>query len=436
MTLLRDLIIFVVGLGVGSLINAAIYGFAYHSRPISPWLSPPPDQPRRTWFDYLPVIGWWLLRRESKVHGRWFWIRPALIELCYAAGMVALFHFETNSGLLAPIHKFLVASPSHWYPLFAVHAVLIALLTAATFIDFDELMIPDAITLWGAILLLILTTAMPTSHLPGVFKDQFGALAVEPLWLHSDSQFLWPKMLEGWQGLAIALGTIWLWWAAIQHGTATLRFGWSKAVTIYIESLVRLRPKHRPKYRNLLPAQILLFVVMSVATAGVWRFGGVHWHALLTSLVGLGVAGGLVWAVRVCAWIGLRKEAMGFGDATLMTMVGVALGWQASLLVFFVSPFAAVVIAILNAIITRRPHIPFGPYLSLAAVIVIVAWVGLWENYSRLFFQQPGLVPGMLVSFLLAMTGLLWLWRLIKPSVLNLIFGPEVDDDSETKHAR
>ncbi|WP_254512114.1 prepilin peptidase [Anatilimnocola floriformis] len=433
MILLRDLLIFIVGLGVGSLINAAIYGLAYDWRPISPWLTPAKGNPKRIWLDCLPIVGWILLRREEKIHGRWFWIRPLLIELAYAAGMVWLFHFETNNGLLSANHAFLAVA-SDWYPMFAVHAVLIALLTAATFIDFDELMIPDAITLWGAILLLIMTTAMPTSHLPSVFNK--GGLVMEPLLLHSKPEVLWPNMLDEWQGLAIGLGILWLWWAAIQHGTATLRYGWLKSVSLYIESLVRLRPKHRPKYRNLLPAQILLFVLMSAATAAVWFYGGKHWHSLLTSLVGLGTAGGLVWAVRVGGWIGLRKEAMGFGDATLMTMVGVALGWQASLLVFFVSPFAAVIIAVLNAIITRRPHIPFGPYLSLAAVIVIVAWVALWEHYSRDFFAMPGLVPSMLVSFILAMTGLLWLWRLIKPYVLTLIFGPEIDDDSESKHAR
>lgn len=421
MNLLRDVLIFLGGLCIGSLINAAIYGLALDWRPISPWKSPPKNFPQRTWLDCLPLIGWWRLRREAAAHGRWFWIRPILIELCYAAGMVWLFHFETADGLLP--RQFAMILPSDWYPLFAVHAVLIALITAATFIDFDELMIPDAITLWGAILLLMMTTAMPTSHLPSLFNVRKG-LIVEPLLFNSKPDAEWPPFLDGSQGLLIGLAILWLWWAAIQHGTATLRHGWSKAISYYLVSLVRLRPKHRPVYRNLLWGQILLFMAMSAATAAVWHFdaGGLHWHSLLTSLIGLGFAGGLVWGVRVGGYIGLQKEAMGFGDATLMTMIGVALGWQASLLVFFVSPFSAVVIAILNWIFTRRQHIPFGPYLSLAAVIVIVAWVALWENYSRPLFEMPGLVPYAVVSFLLAMTGMLWLWRLIKPTVVALLF--------------
>ena len=419
MTLLRDLLLFLGGLCVGSLINTAVYGLAFDWRPISPWL-PPPDVRRRSWLDCIPLLGWWRLRRESAIHGRWFWIRPILIELAYAAGMVWLFHFETNDGLLP--RPLAMIEPVDWYPMFVVHAVLIALITAATFIDFDELTIPDAVTLFGAILILILTTIMPSSHLPTIYNTAFGLGEPEPLLFNSQPADRWPAQLDGWQGLAIALAILWGWWMAIQHGTATLRHGWSKAVSYYLVSLVRLRPRHRPTYRNLLWGQILLFAVLSAATVGVWRLGGDHWKSLFTSLVGLGFAGGLVWAVRIGGYIGLQREAMGFGDATLMTMIGAALGWQAALLIFFVSPFAAVIIAILNALLTRRQHIPFGPYLSLATIVVIVAWVPLWEEWTQRYFVGSPLIPYAVVSFLLLMTGMLWLWRIIKTTILAALF--------------
>ena len=56
---------------------------------------------------------------------------------------------------------------------------------------------------------------------------------------------------------------------------------------------------------------------------------------LLTALIGLVGSGGIVWAVRLIGTAALRREAMGFGDVTLMMMVGTFLGWQACLIAFF-----------------------------------------------------------------------------------------------------
>ncbi len=61
---------------------------------------------------------------------------------------------------------------------------------------------------------------------------------------------------------------------------------------------------------------------------------------LFTALLGLVGSGGIVWAVRLIGTAALRREAMGFGDVTLMMMVGTFLGWQACLIAFFISPFA------------------------------------------------------------------------------------------------
>lgn len=413
MAWLRDLLIFLGALCVGSLINWAIYALAYNYRAISPWSPAPPDVPPRSWLDRLPVVGWLRLRREEEVHGRWFWVRPVLIELGYAGFMLWLYHFETNDGLLP--RPMAMITPSFWYPMFATHAILIALLTAATFIDFDEQTIPDAITLPGAIVLLIITTIFPAAHLPNMVKlpGGLGGMTPEPLLFHSPEQVDGPwGILDGWQGLAIALAILWCWYLAMLHGVVWLRQGWGRAVRFYAISVLR---SNQWQYLG------LVFVALSLTTAGVWWFSGPRWHSLYTSLVGLAFAAGLVWGVRIGGYLGLRKEAMGFGDVTLMTMIGVALGWQASLLVFFLSPATAVIVAVTQFVITRRQDIAFGPYLSLAAVVVIVGWVALWEGYARPMFIQGGLIPLMVIAFLLLMTGALMFWRMIKEQ----LFGAE-----------
>ena len=119
----------------------------------------------------------------------------------------------------------------------AYHAVFLALLVAATFIDYDLMMIPDQITVTGMV-------------------------------------------------VGVALGTLW--------------------------------PQVRPG-----PA----------AAMTIFRGSG---SALLGLLVGVGLDS--VRPQDAPAFV-FRREAMGFGDVTLMGMIGAFLGWQAAVLTFFLGPF-------------------------------------------------------------------------------------------------
>ena len=74
---------------------------------------------------------------------------------------------------------------------------------------------------------------------------------------------------------------------------------------------------------------------------------------------------------------------MGFGDVTLMAMIGAFTGWQSTLMIFFLAPFAAVLISITQWMLTGRKDIAFGPYLCLATLFLVIRW----SNYGRL--QSP-----------------------------------------------
>jgi hypothetical protein len=111
---------------------------------------------------------------------------------------------------------------------------------------------------------------------------------------------------------------------------------------------------------------------------------------------------------------------MGFGDVTLMAMIGAFLGWQACLMIFFFSPFAALIVAVAQWLFTRRHDIAFGPYLCLAALYVIVKWQDVWE-FAEGIFALGWMIPALLVVCLMLMMGLLMLWRLLA----QWLFGDE-----------
>jgi leader peptidase (prepilin peptidase)/N-methyltransferase len=110
-------------------------------------------------------------------------------------------------------------------------------------------------------------------------------------------------------------------------------------------------------------------------------------HALSWSLAGLGTGAGLTWMARQISSRVLGQEAMGFGDVTLMAMIGSFLGWQAVTLVFLIAPLTGLTIGLLIRTVSGKTYLPYGPWLSIAAAIVLFAWTHLWRH-TRLIFSD------------------------------------------------
>jgi hypothetical protein len=139
-------------------------------------------------------------------------------------------------------------------------------------------------------------------------------------------------------------------------------------------------------------------------------------------------SGGIIWAVRLVGTAALRREAMGFGDVTLMMMVGTFLGWQACLIAFFLSPFAAIVVGVAQLVFRHDDVIPFGPFLCLASAGVVVGWAPIW-TWAQPLFAHPALVLIVLAICLVLLGGLLAIWRMIKA----LLFGGTIFDHGATE---
>ena len=143
---------------------------------------------------------------------------------------------------------------------------------------------------------------------------------------------------------------------------------------------------------------LLVTSVVSGARGEITPFA-TPWDALIGACAGAG-------AIAIVGWLGevaLKKEAMGFGDVTLMAVVGAALGPGRSLLVIFLGAavgaitFLLVVYPIvrfrggsnrdaqmelpLGARKALMPQVPFGVFLAPAAVLALVFGQQLLDWY-------------------------------------------------------
>lgn len=93
-----------------------------------------------------------------------------------------------------------------------------------------------------------------------------------------------------------------------------------------------------------------------------------------SSLIGIAVGGGSLWLVASGYELFTKKEGMGGGDIKLLAMMGAFLGWPAIPFVIFVSSLIGSVIGIIVMLAQKKDSklaIPFGPFLTLGAILYI-----------------------------------------------------------------
>lgn len=77
---------------------------------------------------------------------------------------------------------------------------------------------------------------------------------------------------------------------------------------------------------------------------------------------------------------------MGLADVKLMVLLGVMLGWPKLLAAFFVAIFVGAVIGSAQLLLKKGHGTPFGPYLTLGALVAALGsnWLsGLYHWYMK-----------------------------------------------------
>ena len=122
--------------------------------------------------------------------------------------------------------------------------------------------------------------------------------------------------------------------------------------------------------------------------------------ALLASLAGIAVGGGVLWTIAIVAERAYGKEAMGFGDVKLLAAAGGFVGPGGALAALVLASFVGAFVGLGNVVrlllvlrrrVARRggarswsdslraarvagQMLPFGPYLALGTALALVYW--------------------------------------------------------------
>lgn len=134
-----------------------------------------------------------------------------------------------------------------------------------------------------------------------------------------------------------------------------------------------------------------------------------HWHGFAWSVAGLVTGGVLTWLVRAVSSVIVGQEAMGFGDVTLMAMIGSFVGWQAVLVIFALAPLCGMCLALLSLLLTGKSYVPYGPFLSAAALVVLFSWKWLWTPLRFILGHPPttiALVGGSIIALAIMLAGI------------------------------
>ena len=353
-----SLVVATTGLIVGSFLNVVIHRMPLNQSVVTPPSHCPKCDHRIPLRLNLPVISWlWLRGRCANCAAP---ISPRYLAVELLTGVIFLttwLTFGRTEALMA-----------------AALCVLFAGFIAATFIDFEHLIIPDEITLGGIVVGFLFSTAAPA--LQGVV-DAPAAIRHSALGILVGGGLVYGilrlgKLLFGRHKISLEPGTR----VIFHEGGVVLPSGEivyeelfyrkSDAVVLharrvelsdrcYTDRPVRLELRREPP---------------------VLRIGDEVFNAEEEP-----------WMAAVTDPITLPREAMGFGDVKFMAAIGAFLGWKATLFALLASSILGTAVAVVLILLRRQNwsgRLGYGPYLAAAAMIwvfggqaLVRTWLGL-----------------------------------------------------------
>lgn len=104
-------------------------------------------------------------------------------------------------------------------------------------------------------------------------------------------------------------------------------------------------------------------------------------------LIGMIFGGGLILLIRVIGGWTYKKEVMGLGDVYLAAMIGVFVGFPFIIASIFIAAFVGSILGVVYIISTRQSRespIPFGPFLSIGGMAVVIFQPQVYRFFASL----------------------------------------------------
>jgi leader peptidase (prepilin peptidase)/N-methyltransferase len=350
---------FVLGAAIGSFLNVCIYRLP---------LDLSVNEPRRSfcpsckkpipWHYNLPLISWLHLRGRCANCGAHIAFRYFAVELLTALLFLAVWR----------------AFP---WQIAIVYWVFVALLIAATFIDFEHFIIPDEITIGGTVAGIIASFAVP--ELMGT--DMRLAALIRSTLAAAAGYLILLLVLEGGK-LVFGKKRIRL--------DAPTPFTWRRKED---DAEFTVGPEHGLWSEHFARENDTLVMICDEAAIDSRPIGSstlrFHYNRLAfeNETLDLDNVSEITGTVRE---LQIPREAMGRGDLKFLAAIGAFLGWRAVLFTIFAGSLIGSFIGIGTLIIGKRvwsAKLPFGPYLALGALIWMFVGESLLNWYLR--FLSP-----------------------------------------------
>ena len=341
-----SLVFFALGCIVGSFLNVCIHRLPLGMSIVTPKSHCPHCKYSIPWYLNIPLVTWLALRGRCKNCGAPISLRYFVVELLTGVAFLSCWLAFGDAG-----------HPLQSMPVALVYAIFLAGLIVATFIDFENLIIPDEITIGGMAAGFAASFFLPSLH---------------------DASTLNIGMRRSFIGAIVGAATIytilrlgkWL------FGRQRVKLPVETKI-IFTDTSVHL-PDKEITYEELFYRRSDVIVLHARTVELVDRGYKDVVVRLSPSALEIGKEkmnpDDVPCMEAVSTEIVLPREAMGLGDVKFMGAIGAFIGWQGVMFSLMLSSMIGAVIGVTLIAMRRREwssRMPYGPYIALAAAIWI-----------------------------------------------------------------